>query len=61
MKEVKQFCVVFTEDELEYLRQHSPQGAVVMDYNSEVCDGIYNALANAQRFESLWVDEDELD
>lgn len=56
MKEIKQFCVVFTEDELKILFEQIP-----FDNSGNPHDGIYNALANAQKFESLWVDEDELD
>lgn len=57
-REVKQFCVILNENELNFLSWHIPQGSVTMAYDSEVCDGIHNAIANAQQTESKYVELD---
>ena len=44
---MKQFCIILTEDEMEWLEVHIPYGSVTL-YDSEICDGIHNALGNAQ-------------
>ena len=43
----RQFCVILTEEELAWLELHIPYGAVTL-HDSETCDGIHNAIANAQ-------------
>ena len=42
---MKQFCVIFTEEELKKLFEQIP-----MDENGNIDEGIYNALSNAQLF-----------